>query len=228
MRRHSFPFPPRSSRLSRSRSCCGRLRLELFRLFVVCSPRRAAGTAAAGCRSRRRGDAAVRSSERAARSRLRPTPVTPPNRVLRHRQHHDHRHGHRPRPRHRQAAGARVELRQNAGFDRSSGRYQLGQVRRGHVVLHRQQGAREGQVDFVTYFTAGTSFYIGRTTRRSTAGWRPCAGARSAVEKGTTQLDDSTAQTKKCTNDGKPAVKIRPSPTRTAPTRRSPPAGSRS
>ena len=33
-------------------------------------------------------------------------------------------------------------------------------------------------------------------------------GHTVAVEKGTTQLDDSTAQSKKCTDAGKPAVKV--------------------
>jgi polar amino acid transport system substrate-binding protein len=66
---------------------------------------------------------------------------------------------------------------------------------------------REKTVDFVTYFSAGTSFY-------EKAGGPPVTdlaslcGLTVAVEKGTTQQDDSTAQSKKCTAAGKKPVKV--------------------
>jgi polar amino acid transport system substrate-binding protein len=56
---------------------------------------------------------------------------------------------------------------------------------------------REKTVDFVDYFSAGTSFMIkkGGKTVNTVA---DLCGRKVAVEKGTTQLDDATAQGKKC------------------------------
>ncbi len=67
---------------------------------------------------------------------------------------------------------------------------------------------REKTVDFVTYFSAGTSFYV---KARRPGGHRrspSLCGYTVAVEKGTTQQDDATAQSKKCTAAGKTAVKV--------------------
>jgi polar amino acid transport system substrate-binding protein len=56
---------------------------------------------------------------------------------------------------------------------------------------------REKTVDFVDYFSAGTSFMVkkGGPTINTLA---DICGHKVAVEKGTTQLDDATAQAKKC------------------------------
>src|SRR5207247_6140368 len=67
---------------------------------------------------------------------------------------------------------------------------------------------REKTVDFVTYFSAGTSFYVkaqGGPTINSLA---DLCGHTVAVEKGTTQADDSTAQGKKCKAAGKKGVNV--------------------
>lgn len=67
---------------------------------------------------------------------------------------------------------------------------------------------RQKVVDFVTYFSAGTSFYVKRSggpTIHSLAG---LCGRTVAVENGTTQLDDATAQSAKCKKAGKPEVKV--------------------
>jgi polar amino acid transport system substrate-binding protein len=67
---------------------------------------------------------------------------------------------------------------------------------------------REKTVDFVTYFSAGTSFYIKAQGGPAVNSLADLCGKTVAVEKGTTQQDDSTAQSKKCTSAGKPGVKV--------------------
>jgi polar amino acid transport system substrate-binding protein len=67
---------------------------------------------------------------------------------------------------------------------------------------------REKTVDFVTYFSAGTSFYEKATGGPPITDLSSLCGVTVAVEKGTTQADDSTAQSKKCTTAGKKAVKV--------------------
>lgn len=66
---------------------------------------------------------------------------------------------------------------------------------------------REKTVDFVTYFSAGTSFFV-KSDGPAISGLDALCGHKVAVEKGTTQASDSTAQGKKCTAAGKPAVKV--------------------
>jgi polar amino acid transport system substrate-binding protein len=95
----------------------------------------------------------------------------------------------------------------NAGFDSiipgiQSGKYQVG------MSSFTDTKEREAVVDFDTYFSAGTSFYIGATEAKLNGGLSALCGRTVGVEKGTTQLDDTTAQSKKCTSAGKPAVKI--------------------
>lgn len=67
---------------------------------------------------------------------------------------------------------------------------------------------REKTVDFVTYFSAGTSFYEKAQGGPPITGLESLCGVTVAVEKGTTQQEDSTAQSKKCTKAGKKAVKV--------------------
>ncbi len=67
---------------------------------------------------------------------------------------------------------------------------------------------REEVVDFVSYLSAGTSFYVktqGGPDIRSTA---DLCGRSVAVEKGTTQSDAASAQSAKCKAAGKPVVNV--------------------
>jgi polar amino acid transport system substrate-binding protein len=83
-----------------------------------------------------------------------------------------------------------------------SGKYDIG------MSSFSDTKAREKVVDFVTYFTAGTSFMVkaqGGPTINSLA---DLCGHKVAVETGTTQLDDATKQNKTCTSQGKKGVKV--------------------
>ena len=71
---------------------------------------------------------------------------------------------------------------------------------------------REGTVDFVTYFSAGTSFYVKAQGGPTINTLADLCGHKVAAEKGTTQVDDSTAQGKKCKKAGKPAVTVQAFP----------------
>jgi polar amino acid transport system substrate-binding protein len=67
---------------------------------------------------------------------------------------------------------------------------------------------REKTVDFVTYFSAGTSFYAKAQGAPAINGLADLCGHKLAVEKGTTQAADATAQSKKCTAAGKKGVGV--------------------
>jgi polar amino acid transport system substrate-binding protein len=93
-----------------------------------------------------------------------------------------------------------------AGFDGilaglQSGKYDLS------LSSFTDNKEREKTVDMITYFSAGTSFYTkaGGPTINTLD---DLCGHKVAVEKGTTQLDDSNAQNKKCTTAGKPKVSV--------------------
>ena len=66
---------------------------------------------------------------------------------------------------------------------------------------------REKVVDFVTYYTVFTGFFE-KPGGPKVNGLADLCGLTVSVEKGTTQQDDSTAQSKKCTAAGKKAVKV--------------------
>jgi polar amino acid transport system substrate-binding protein len=68
--------------------------------------------------------------------------------------------------------------------------------------------AREKTVDFVTYFSAGTSFYVEAQGGPTINTLRDLCGHAVAVEKGTTQATDATNQSKSCSAAGKSAVKV--------------------
>ncbi len=68
--------------------------------------------------------------------------------------------------------------------------------------------ARQKQVNFVTYFSAGTSFYTKATGGPTITGLSSLCGLSVAVESGTTQEADDKAQSTKCTNAGKKAVNV--------------------
>lgn len=67
---------------------------------------------------------------------------------------------------------------------------------------------RQKTVDFVTYFSAGTSFYEPASGGPPVAGLASLCGLTVGVEKGTTQQDDATAQNTKCTSAGKKGVSV--------------------
>jgi polar amino acid transport system substrate-binding protein len=96
---------------------------------------------------------------------------------------------------------------QNAGFDTiipglASGKFDLG------MSSFTDTKEREKVVDFVTYFSAGTSFFVNANGGPDIETLDDLCGHTVAVEKGTTQLDDATAQSQKCQKEGKPKVTI--------------------
>jgi polar amino acid transport system substrate-binding protein len=103
----------------------------------------------------------------------------------------------------------------NATFDTiipglQSGKYDIG------MSSFTDTKEREKVVDFVTYFSAGTSFYVkaqGGPTINSLA---DLCGHSVGVERGTTQADDATAQSKKCKKAGKSGVSVRVYPDQNA------------
>lgn len=105
-----------------------------------------------------------------------------------------------------QVMGLKVNV-VNATFDTiipglQSGKYDLG------MSSFTDTKAREATVDFVTYFVAGTSFYVKASGGPNIASLADLCGHKVAVEKGTTQQADATAQSTKCTAAGKPAVSV--------------------
>jgi polar amino acid transport system substrate-binding protein len=104
------------------------------------------------------------------------------------------------------ALGLKVDVK-NAGFDSiipglAAKKYDLG------MSSFTDTKEREQTVDFVTYFNAGTSFYTKANGGTDVTGLDGLCGKTVAVEKGTTQADDSTAQSKKCKTAGKGEVKV--------------------
>jgi polar amino acid transport system substrate-binding protein len=67
---------------------------------------------------------------------------------------------------------------------------------------------REKTVDFVTYLSAGTSFFVKAQGGPTINTLADLCGHKVAAEKGTTQATDATAQGKKCTAAGKPRVTV--------------------
>lgn len=99
--------------------------------------------------------------------------------------------------------GLKVKF-ENASFDGiipavQSGKYQLA------MSSFTDNTDREKVVDMVTYFTAGTSLAVKKGTSLSVD---DLCGHKMAVQKGTVQLDDLTARSRKCTDAGKKAIDI--------------------
>ncbi len=95
----------------------------------------------------------------------------------------------------------------NAGFDAiipglAAGKYDLG------MSSFTDTKDREKKVDFVTYFSAGTSFYAKTGGGAGIAALADLCGHTVAVEKGTTQLDDATKQGKDCVTAKKKTVTV--------------------
>src|SRR3984885_15716846 len=68
--------------------------------------------------------------------------------------------------------------------------------------------AREKVVNFVTYFIAGTSFYVKSSGGPPITSLGDLCGHTVAAEKGTTQQADATAQAAKCQANGKAPVTL--------------------
>src|SRR5947208_15116543 len=108
------------------------------------------------------------------------------------------------------AIGSQLGLKANlqkATFDSiipglASGKYDLG------MSSFTDTKARQKVVDFVTYFSAGTSFYVKAQGGPAISGLASLCGHKVAAEKGTTQQADSTAQSAKCKKAGKPSVTV--------------------
>lgn len=103
----------------------------------------------------------------------------------------------------------------NASFDSiipglSSGKYDIG------FSSFTDTKEREKVVDFVTYFSAGTSFYVNASGGPTINSLADLCGHSVGVERGTIQADDATAQSKKCTAEGKPGVTVKVYPDQNA------------
>lgn len=97
---------------------------------------------------------------------------------------------------------------QNASFDSilagiKSGKYTLG------MSSFTDNKEREQEVDFVTYMSAGSSFYtpVGKATVKTKS---DLCGLTVAVEKGTVQQSDAETQAKKCPADKKLTLLVFP------------------
>lgn len=95
----------------------------------------------------------------------------------------------------------------NVRFDRiisgvASGKYDLG------MSSITDTKARERLVDFVTYFTAGTSFFVKADTGPDVHSLAQVCGRTVAVVSGTTQYADAVRQSAACRRAGKPSVTV--------------------
>ncbi len=105
-----------------------------------------------------------------------------------------------------QVMGLRVNVI-NATFDTiipglASGKYDLG------MSSFTDTLDRQKTVDFVTYYSAGTSFYVKTSGGPHIGSLADLCGHSVAVEKGTTQQEDAQGQATKCKAAGKPAVTV--------------------
>lgn len=103
-----------------------------------------------------------------------------------------------------QKMGLKAEF-QNAGFDTiilgvKSGKFDIG------VSSFTINDERKKQVNMVSYFNAGTQWAVKKGNPKKVDPDNAC-GLNIGVQKGTVQIDDLTARSKKCTDAGKPAIK---------------------
>lgn len=82
-----------------------------------------------------------------------------------------------------------------------SGKFELG------MSSFTDNKQREQVVDFVTYYSAGTSWAVKKGNPANITPDTAC-GKKVAVQKGTVQVDDMTARSKKCTDAKQPAITI--------------------
>jgi polar amino acid transport system substrate-binding protein len=71
---------------------------------------------------------------------------------------------------------------------------------------------RQQTVDFVTYFSAGTSFLVQKGQNQDLTSLAALCGKSVGVETGTTQANDATEQSTTCTTAGKPAIDLQTFP----------------
>ena len=95
----------------------------------------------------------------------------------------------------------------NATFDTiipglAAGKYDVG------ASSFTDKKEREKTVDFVDYFLAGTSFYAKSSANPGVNAVADLCGKTVAVEKGTTQQEEATAQSPVCTKAGKKSVTV--------------------
>jgi polar amino acid transport system substrate-binding protein len=100
----------------------------------------------------------------------------------------------------------------NATFDTiipglAAGKYDIG------ASSFTDTKEREKTVDFVDYFQAGVSFYAKASANPGVNTIADICGKTVSVEKGTTEQEESTAQSGKCTKEGKKAVTVLSYPT---------------
>ena len=109
-----------------------------------------------------------------------------------------------------QAIGKELGLKMkvvNATFDTiipglQAGKYDLG------MSSFTDTKARQKVVDFVTYFSAGTSFFVKAQGGPNIQTLADLCGHTVSVEKGTTEQSDATAQDAKCKKAGKSGVNV--------------------
>lgn len=94
----------------------------------------------------------------------------------------------------------------NAPFDTiipalQAGKYQLG------ISSFTDNKAREKVVDFVTYFTAGTTWAVPTGNPKNVNIDNAC-GLKVAVQTGTVEVDDINARSAACVKAGKPAITV--------------------
>lgn len=93
---------------------------------------------------------------------------------------------------------------QNAGFDTiilgvTSGKFDIG------VSSFTINAERKKQVNMVSYFSAGTQWAV-KTGNPKKVDLNNACGLTIGVQKGTVQIDDLNARSKKCTDAGKPKI----------------------
>jgi polar amino acid transport system substrate-binding protein len=84
----------------------------------------------------------------------------------------------------------------------AAGRYDLG------VSSFTDTKERQKTVDFVTYYSAGISFYAKTSSNLGVSKLADICGKTVAVEKGTVELEEATKQGKTCTKEGKKSVSV--------------------
>jgi polar amino acid transport system substrate-binding protein len=84
----------------------------------------------------------------------------------------------------------------------AGGRYDLG------ASSFTDTKEREKTVDFVDYFNAGISFYAKSSANPGVNTVADLCGKTVGVEKGTVEQEESEAQSKKCTKEGKKSVTV--------------------
>ncbi len=95
----------------------------------------------------------------------------------------------------------------NAHFDTiipglKSGKYDIG------MSSFTDTKAREKVVDFVTYFSAGTSFFVKAAGGPNIRSLADLCGKSVSVESGTTEQTDAATQNATCKKQGKPGVNV--------------------